>query len=81
MEVIGETVVAISGRVSASLAVSVPEPDEQAAKESMRAAPRIPYRVFNMAESYYIFELLQMIRSCRICANECSSGAQRAKAE
>ncbi len=73
IEVIGETVVAISGRVSPS--PSDPElefelePDEQAAKVSMRAAAITPYLVFLMLKSYCFFQLLQIFRNCRISAN------------
>ena len=71
IDVIGETVVAISGRVSPSLPESVSEleSDEQAAKVSMRAAAMIPYLVFFMLKSYYFFQLLQIFRNCRFNAN------------
>jgi hypothetical protein len=58
IEVIGETVVAIRGRVSASPAESVPEPDEQADKESMRAAARITDLVSVMAPMLMLISLI-----------------------
>jgi hypothetical protein len=58
IEVIGETVVAIRGRVSLSPAESVPEPDEQAAKESMRAAARVTDLVSVMETMLMLISLI-----------------------
>jgi hypothetical protein len=63
IEVIGETVVAINGRVSASSLESVPEPEEQAAKERIKATPMAPNFVFLMALVYDFLLLLQIIRN------------------
>ena len=83
IEVIGETVVAIRGRVSPSLAESEFEPelesDEQAAKVSIRVTAMIPYPVFFMTKSYCFFQLLQIFCNCRPSANTCRSSTQRAE--
>ena len=63
MDVIGETVVAISGRLSVSSTEFAPEPDEQAVKERIKAAAKMPYFLLSTATSYDIWLLLQKIRN------------------